>query len=89
MSYDVGIVVVGIISLIVSQLVAICAFAVNNDRLLQLSFLGLKALHYYSMSLFPIIIILYFVLVGVTGNKLHLAKEVSKTIEVSAGQILG
>ncbi|GHJ85628.1 hypothetical protein NliqN6_2030 [Naganishia liquefaciens] len=70
MSYDVGIVVVGIISLI-------------------LSFLGLKALHYYSMSLFPIIIVLYIVLVGVTGSKLHLAKEVSKTIEVSAGQVLG
>ncbi|KAI5454614.1 hypothetical protein NCC49_003507 [Naganishia albida] len=70
MSYDVGIVVVGIISLI-------------------LSFLGLKALHYYSMTLFPIIIILYFVLVGISGDKLHLAKEVSKSIDVSAGQILG
>lgn len=89
MSYDVGIVVVGIISLMVSRLVAMRAFAVDNERLLQLSFLGLKALHYYSMSLFPIIIVLYFVLVGVTGNKLHLAKEVSRTIEVSAGQILG
>lgn len=41
------------------------------------------------MTLFPIIIILYVVLVGITGDKLHLAKEVSKTIDVSAGQILG
>lgn len=41
------------------------------------------------MTLFPIIIILYFVLVGISGDKLHLAKEVSKSIDVSAGQILG
>jgi hypothetical protein len=41
------------------------------------------------MTLFPIIIVLYIVLVGITGGKLHLAKEVSKTIDVSAGQILG
>ncbi|KAJ9127808.1 hypothetical protein QFC24_000091 [Naganishia onofrii] len=70
MSYDVGIVVVGVISL-------------------MLSFVGLKPLHYYSMTLFPVIIVLYIVIIGITGGKLHLAKEVSKEIEVSAGQILG
>ncbi|KAJ9108757.1 hypothetical protein QFC21_000077 [Naganishia friedmannii] len=70
MSYDVGIVVVGVISL-------------------MLSFVGLKPLHYYSMTLFPVILVLYLVIIGITGGKLHLAKEVSKEIEVSAGQILG
>lgn len=41
------------------------------------------------MTLFPVIIVLYIVIIGITGGKLHLAKEVSKEIEVSAGQILG
>jgi len=69
MSWNVGIVVVGIISLI-------------------LSFMGLRALHFYSMAMFPVILILYFVIVGLTADKLHLAKEVSKEIVVSRGQIL-
>lgn len=70
LSWDVGIVIVGIISL-------------------ALSFLGLRALHFYSMGVFTVIIILYLVIIGVTGDKLHLAREVSKEITVSAGQILG
>lgn len=69
MSWNVGIVVVGIISLI-------------------LSFMGLRALHFYSMGMFPVILILYFVIVGLTADKLYLAKEVSKEIVVSRGQIL-
>lgn len=32
---------------------------------------------------------MYFVAVGLTADKLHLAQEVSQTIEVTAGQILG
>lgn len=70
MSWNVGIVVVGIISLL-------------------LSFLGLRALHYYSMALFPIILVLYLVIIGVSGSHLHLANEVSATMPVTAGQILG
>ncbi len=55
---------------------------------LQLSFMGLRALHFYSMGMFPVILILYFVIVGLTADKLYLAKEVSKEIVVSSGQIL-
>jgi uncharacterized membrane protein (DUF485 family) len=38
--------------------------------------------------MFPVILILYFVIVGLTADKLHLAQEVSKEIVVSRGQVL-
>jgi hypothetical protein len=50
--------------------------------------MGLRALHFYSMAMFPVILILYFVIVGLTADKLHLAQEVSKDIVVSRGQVL-
>lgn len=70
----------------ISNTVGIIIVAVIS---LALSFLGLRALHLYSMGSFVVILVLYFVLVGLTGDKLHLAQEVSKEITVSAGQILG
>ena len=91
MSWNVGIVVVGIISLVVGPSLSFSILhktTLSSSATFQLSFMGLRALHFYSMAMFPVILILYFVIVGLTADKLHLAKEVSKEIVVSRGQIL-
>lgn len=40
------------------------------------------------MIMFPVILVLYIAIVGVSGHELHWAKEVSRDIVVSRGQVL-
>ncbi|OWZ36052.1 cytosine-purine permease [Cryptococcus neoformans c45] len=58
---------------------------------LILSFVGLKALHIVSLASFPVMIILYVVLAGVVGDKLHLVQsDVAKAATaVTASGVLG
>ncbi|KAK8853231.1 hypothetical protein IAR55_003933 [Kwoniella newhampshirensis] len=58
---------------------------------LILSFVGLKALHIVSLTSFPIMIILFIVLAGVTGAKLHLAvaDAAKAATDVTASGVLG
>ncbi|KAK4687839.1 hypothetical protein P7C73_g2292, partial [Tremellales sp. Uapishka_1] len=58
---------------------------------LIISFLGLRALHIFSLSSFPIILIVFIVVVGVSGDKFHLAvsDEAIALTEVTASAVLG
>lgn len=57
----------------------------------QLSFIGLRALHILSLTSLPVVFMLYIVLVGVTGDKLHLAVSETATAAtaVTASGVLG
>lgn len=85
MSWNVGIAVVGIISLIVSSSLLKPSLSTHSP---QISFAGLRALHWYSMAMFPIILILYIVIAGVNGDNLKAAMSAPGT-SVTAGGILG
>lgn len=54
----------------------------------QISFAGLRALHWYSMAMFPIILILYVVIAGINGDNLKAALTAPGT-SVTPGGILG
>lgn len=84
MSWDVGIAVVCVIGLCVSDIQRVCAYD-------ELSFIGLRALHILSLMSFPVVGILYFVLIGVVGNKLHFAlNETAKAASaVTVSNVLG
>lgn len=58
---------------------------------LPVSFIGLKALHILSLTSVPIVILLYIILIGVTGDKLHFAiNETAKlATKVTPSAVLG
>ncbi|GMK55769.1 hypothetical protein CspeluHIS016_0208250 [Cutaneotrichosporon spelunceum] len=56
-----------------------------------LSFIGLRALHVLSLTTLPIVFLVYLVLVGVNGDKLHLAlnEAAQSASKITAWGILG
>ncbi|KAK6909431.1 hypothetical protein I203_103449 [Kwoniella mangroviensis CBS 8507] len=58
---------------------------------LILSFVGLKALHIVSLTAFPIMIVVFIALTGISGSKLHLAvaQAAYDATGVSASGVLG
>ncbi|KAL1407679.1 hypothetical protein Q8F55_007112 [Vanrija albida] len=56
-----------------------------------LSFIGLRALHYLSLTSLPVVVLLYLVLLGVTGSKLHLVNSdlAKAATKVTASGVLG
>lgn len=58
---------------------------------LCMSFIGLRALHILAFTFVPVVVLLYIVLIGVTGNKLHFAvNETAKAAaKVTASGVLG
>lgn len=55
-----------------------------------MSFVGLRALHILSIASFPIILVLYAVLVGVMGDKLHLvySDALATVVDVTPSGVL-
>lgn len=58
---------------------------------LLLSFVGLRALHVLSLASFPIILVLFIVLVGINGSNLHAAmgEAAQAMTDVNASGVLG
>ncbi|OCF38120.1 cytosine-purine permease [Kwoniella heveanensis CBS 569] len=58
---------------------------------LILSFVGLRALHIVSLTAFPLMIIVYIALAGLSGSKLHLAvsEAAAAATNVTASGVLG
>lgn len=57
----------------------------------KLSFVGLRALHWLSLGSFPVVLILFTVIAGVTGSDLKLAtSETAKAVaNVTVSGVLG
>jgi hypothetical protein len=72
-----------------SPLLTCCVFTTVTDTS-QLSFVGLRALHILSIASFPIILVLYAVLVGVMGDKLHLvySDALATVVDVTPSGVL-